>query len=47
VWIAKGHYTPHRVFFRDAQTARSAGYRPCAVCLPDEYAHWKKTSAKI
>jgi len=47
VWIAKGHYTPHRVFFRDAQIARSAGYRPCAVCLPDEYAHWKMTSAKI
>ena len=31
----------HRVFFEDEQTAIAAGYRPCAACLPDEYARWK------
>ena len=40
-WLAKGHYAPHRVFFRDVATARSAGYRPCAICLPEDYRAWK------
>jgi AraC family transcriptional regulator of adaptative response / DNA-3-methyladenine glycosylase II len=40
-WIAKGKYVRHRVFFRDEATALAAGYRPCAVCLPDRYAAWK------
>ena len=40
-WIAKGHYVRHRVFFADEATALAAGYRPCAVCLPDRYAAWK------
>jgi len=40
-WLARGHYKAHRVFFRDAETARAAGYRPCAVCLPDDYRNWK------
>jgi AraC family transcriptional regulator, regulatory protein of adaptative response / DNA-3-methyladenine glycosylase II len=40
-WIAKGHYVRHRVFFADEATALAAGYRPCAVCLPDRYATWK------
>jgi methylphosphotriester-DNA--protein-cysteine methyltransferase len=40
-WIAKGHYVRHRVFFADEATAIAAGYRPCAVCLPAEYAAWK------
>jgi hypothetical protein len=40
-WIAKGHYVRHRVFFADEQTAVAAGYRPCARCLPVEYAAWK------
>ena len=31
-----------RVFFADAATAVAAGYRPCAVCLPEEYAAWKR-----
>lgn len=44
-WLAKGHYAPHRVFFRDAQTARRAGYRPCAICLPAAYRAWKRTHA--
>ena len=40
-WIAKGHYVRHRVFFADEATALAAGYRPCAVCLPERYAAWK------
>ena len=40
-WIAKGHYVRHRVFFADEETAVAAGYRPCAVCLPERYAEWK------
>ncbi|MGW4096482.1 Ada metal-binding domain-containing protein [Mycobacterium sp. NPDC004974] len=39
--IAAGGYVRHRVFFADAQAAASAGYRPCAVCLPDAYRQWK------
>jgi methylphosphotriester-DNA--protein-cysteine methyltransferase len=40
--VAKGGYVKHRVFFADEQTAIDAGYRPCAVCMPREYAEWKK-----
>ncbi|MGI4814480.1 MAG: Ada metal-binding domain-containing protein [Janthinobacterium lividum] len=40
--IARGGYVKHRVFFADAATAIAAGYRPCAVCMPQEYAAWKK-----
>jgi hypothetical protein len=40
-WIARGHYVRHRVFFADEATAISAGYRPCARCLPESYAGWK------
>ena len=39
--IARGGYVKHRVFFADVSVARAAGYRPCAVCMPDEYARWK------
>ncbi len=39
--IARGGYVPHRVFFADEGTAVAAGYRPCAVCLPAQYAAWK------
>lgn len=39
--IARGGYVRDRVFFVDEHTARAAGYRPCAVCLPDRYAAWK------
>jgi len=39
--IARGGYVAHRVFFSDHSTARAAGYRPCAVCLPDQYRAWK------
>ncbi len=40
-WLARGHYAAHRVFFADEATARAAGYRPCAVCLPQPYREWK------
>jgi hypothetical protein len=39
--IARGGYVKNRVFFLDEVTAVQAGYRPCAVCLPLEYSHWK------
>lgn len=41
--IARDGYVKHRVFFADEATAIAAGYRPCAVCMPEEYADWKKT----
>lgn len=40
-WIAKGHYVKQRIFFADEQTAITAGYRPCANCLPEKYKEWK------
>ena len=40
--IAKGGYVEHRVFFADEVTAVAAGYRPCARCMPAEYAAWKE-----
>lgn len=45
-WIAKGEYVRHRVFFKDEETAIKAGYRPCAICMPEEYAAWKKSRAE-
>lgn len=42
--LARGGYVNDRVFFADASTARAAGYRPCATCLPIEYEAWKRTS---
>ncbi len=41
-WIEKGHYVPYRVFFENEDIAISAGYRPCAVCMPKEYQVWKQ-----
>jgi methylphosphotriester-DNA--protein-cysteine methyltransferase len=38
--IRIGGYVRHRVFFADEATAVSAGYRPCARCLPDRYREW-------
>ncbi len=43
--IARGGYVPRRVFFADEPAAVAAGYRPCAVCLPAEYAAWKASGA--
>ena len=39
--IAKGGYVAQRVFFLDEADAQAAGYRPCAVCMPQEYARWR------
>ena len=39
--LARGGYARHRVFFADEATAIAAGYRPCGVCMRDEYARWK------
>lgn len=39
--IANGGYVKNRVFFSDEATAIAAGYRPCAVCLPEKYRAWK------
>lgn len=39
--VSRGHYVKHRVFFPDEATAVAAGFRPCAVCLPEEYARWR------
>ncbi|HWW03742.1 Ada metal-binding domain-containing protein [Collimonas sp.] len=39
--IAKGGYVKNRVFFLNRADAQAAGYRPCAVCLPQDYACWK------
>ncbi|MFD8749617.1 Ada metal-binding domain-containing protein [Kitasatospora sp. NPDC059577] len=38
--VARGHDVAHRVFFADEPAAIAAGYRPCAVCLPEEYTRW-------
>jgi methylphosphotriester-DNA--protein-cysteine methyltransferase len=43
--LAAGGYVTHRVFFADEATAVAAGYRPCAVCLPDAYRRWKAVTA--
>jgi methylphosphotriester-DNA--protein-cysteine methyltransferase len=42
--IARGGYVAHRVFFLNEHDARAAGYRPCAVCMPKEYAAWKTST---
>lgn len=44
--LAKGGYVKQRVFFEDEQTAISAGYRPCGVCLQEKYAVWKAEQKK-
>lgn len=39
-----GPYATHRVFFADDDAAVAAGYRPCAVCLPEAYRRWRELS---
>ena len=46
-YIAKGQYVKYRVFFKDEDTAIAAGYRPCAVCMPEAYKKWKMAGKKI
>ena len=43
--IAHGGYTAHRVFFLDEETAREADFRPCSVCMHEEYLVWKNRQA--
>jgi hypothetical protein len=35
------NYARHRVFFADENAAIAAGFRPCARCMPEQYAEWK------
>ena len=44
--IARGGYVENRVFFADEKIAVSAGFRPCAVCLPESYARWKAAKGR-
>ena len=37
----RGTYEKQRVFFASEEAAIEAGFRPCAVCMPIEYARWK------
>ena len=30
------------IIFENEETAIAAGYRPCAICMPQEYKIWKK-----
>lgn len=45
--IARGGYVANRVFFADEAAAIAAGYRPCAVCLPDRHRKWKASSGRV
>lgn len=38
---AGGGDAANRILFDCDAAAGAAGYRPCAVCLPQEYTHWK------
>ncbi len=40
-WIKKGHYVNNRVFFLNEEDAIEAGFRPCAICMKEEYLKWK------
>jgi hypothetical protein len=42
---ARGGYVKYCMFFADEQTAIAAGYRPCAVYLPEKYKTWKANQA--
>ncbi len=44
--IARGGYVASRVFFRDEADAVAAGYRPCAVCMPDAYRSWRERAQR-
>ena len=46
-YLEKGYYVSNRVFFKDEETAIEAGYRPCAICMPNEYKVWKVNQEKL
>ena len=35
--MEKWKYVKNRVFFADEETAIAAGYRPCGICMKEEY----------
>ncbi|WP_082016580.1 metal-binding protein [Cupriavidus sp. IDO] len=43
--IARGGYIKQRIFFLDESIAIAAGFRPCAVCMTERYAAWKRAQA--
>lgn len=43
-YIKKGQYVKYRVFFKDEETAITAGYRPCGNCMKEEYKRWKESN---
>ena len=45
-YISKGKYVKYRVFFKDEKTAIAAGYRPCGICMKEEYRQWKQDNKK-
>lgn len=45
-WIEKGYYVSNRVFFENEYIAMDAGYRPCAICMPDKYKVWKNNQIR-
>lgn len=45
-YIEKGQYVKQRVFFADEETAIAAGYRPCGVCMKEQYKKWKESQIK-
>ncbi|OYO11920.1 metal binding Ada-like protein [Propionibacteriaceae bacterium ES.041] len=42
-----GPYARYRVFFADEDAAVAAGYRPCAVCLPEAYRRWRDGTGPV
>lgn len=44
--LERDGYAANRVFFLNEDDATAAGYRPCAVCMPVEYAQWKAAHTK-
>ena len=45
--LSKNYYIPDRVFFADKETAIKVGYRPCAVCMPEDYKQWKENNRQF
>lgn len=44
--IANGNYVKYRVFFADEDTAITAGFRPCGICMKENYKKWKTLKQK-
>lgn len=37
----RGTYEKNRVFFKDEETAKKAGFRPCGTCMREEFLKWR------